>query len=180
MYLTNSEKEEFTKLHITLIYYYAKRFFRGLDFDEVVGAATIGFVKALNNYQTDKGNKFTTVAVTYIRNEINRFYRDNTTKKRTAKVSSYDIQLDDGNTILDLLEDEVDDTYDWDYIRFVLSQTLEKEKERDRRVYLLYVKGGGTFATVAQSKGMSTPNVGRIVMKINKSLRKNYWELLDK
>lgn len=60
-----------------LIYHLASRFAeRGVDIHELVDVGTLGLVKAMNTFDTERGVMFSTYAVPLIFGEMRRFLRD--------------------------------------------------------------------------------------------------------
>ena len=60
-----------------LIYHLASRFVdRGVDIAELVDVGTLGLVKAMNTFDTERGVAFSTYAVPLIFGEMRRFLRD--------------------------------------------------------------------------------------------------------
>ena len=69
--------EELCELNRPLVYKIASRFTsRGVDFEELCEAGSIGLVKAINTFDIDRGCAFSTYAVPLIFGEIRRFLRD--------------------------------------------------------------------------------------------------------
>ena len=91
--------------HIIKKYYSA-----GYDQDDLISIGTIGLIKAVSNFDSDKGTKFATYASKCIENEILMYFRSQ--KKISQDVSMSDpIDSDkDGNalTLSDVIADEYD------------------------------------------------------------------------
>ena len=69
--LTQAEKERIAVEDEKLIYFIAHRYSTSiLDPDELNSVARTGFTKALNNFDTSKGVKFSTYAINCMKNEI--------------------------------------------------------------------------------------------------------------
>lgn len=69
--------EELVRLNIPLVYSISARFKdRGADMSELVDCGTVGLVKAINTFDTERGCAFSTYAVPLIFGEIRRFLRD--------------------------------------------------------------------------------------------------------
>ena len=68
---------ELAEINRPLVYSIAARFRgRGVDFEELVEAGSIGLVKAINTFDFDRGCVFSTYATPLIFGEIRRFLRD--------------------------------------------------------------------------------------------------------
>lgn len=74
--MTVSEKD--AERHLALVYSLARRLsITGWDYEELVGAGSIGLTKALKNYKPETGFAFSTYAVPVILGEMKRYMRDN-------------------------------------------------------------------------------------------------------
>ena len=68
--------------NIGLVHCCAKRFKgRGIEYDDLFGAGSLGLVKAVDKFDADKGFKFSTYAVPVILGEIKKLFRDGGTVK---------------------------------------------------------------------------------------------------
>jgi RNA polymerase sporulation-specific sigma factor len=91
--LTQDEKNKIAEENEKLIYYIAKNYRNtGIEYDELVGWAQIGFSKALNKYDKSKADhvKVTTFIMTCMQHEI----RFNLRKQRAIMRSAAHISLD--------------------------------------------------------------------------------------
>ena len=59
-----------------------------IEYDDLIQLGTLGFIKALNNFNTDFGVRFSTYAVPMIAGEIKRFIRDNGAIKVSRSIKS--------------------------------------------------------------------------------------------
>lgn len=90
--LTNEEKEIIAEENIKLIHYVANSFRNTkIFYDDLYGAAQLGFTKALNSYDSERGAKFSTFAVSCMRNEIRFFLRKE--RKQSDNTVSYNFVL---------------------------------------------------------------------------------------
>ena len=76
-YLTEDEKTEYYLENKRLIAFALKKISKpdGVDFTELEGVGTHGFVKALNTFNKSNGTKFSTYAVKCVLNEVYYFLR---------------------------------------------------------------------------------------------------------
>ena len=76
-YLTEDEKTEYYLENKRLIAFALKKISKpdGVDFTELEGVGTYGFVKALNTFNKSNGTKFSTYAVKCVLNEVYYFLR---------------------------------------------------------------------------------------------------------
>lgn len=83
-----SERDEKICSNIGLVHTCARRFIgRGIEYDDLYQAGSMGLVKAVDGFDESRGLKFSTYAVPVILGEIRRLFRDGGTVKvsRTLK-----------------------------------------------------------------------------------------------
>ena len=72
-----SARDELVRLHYPLVEYLAHRFAgRGEPVDDLVQVASIGLLKAIERFDTERGVKFSTYATPTIIGELKRHFRD--------------------------------------------------------------------------------------------------------
>jgi RNA polymerase sigma-B factor len=72
-----SARERLVRLHLPLVEHLARRFAgRGEPYDDLVQVGTIGLIKAVDRFETDRGVEFSTYATPTIVGEIKRHFRD--------------------------------------------------------------------------------------------------------
>ncbi len=70
-------REELVRLHLPLVEHCARRFRnRGEPFDDLVQVGTIGLLKAIDRFDSERGVEFSTYATPTIVGEIKRHFRD--------------------------------------------------------------------------------------------------------
>lgn len=75
-------KQEISKANLGLVHACAKRFKgRGIEYDDLFSAGCVGLLKAINNFDWDRGIKLSTYAVPVILGEIKQLFRDSGTVK---------------------------------------------------------------------------------------------------
>lgn len=75
-------KQEIAKANLGLVHACAKRFKgRGIEYDDLFSAGCVGLLKAINNFDWDRGIKLSTYAVPVILGEIKQLFRDSGTIK---------------------------------------------------------------------------------------------------
>lgn len=71
------ERDAFIESNLPLVHSLCKRFAgRGIEYDDLYGAGCVGLVKAVDNFDFDRGLQFSTYAVPVIMGEIRRLFRD--------------------------------------------------------------------------------------------------------
>lgn len=93
----NGDREAAGKLieeNSGLIWSIARRFFgRGVDPDDLYQLGCVGFLKAIDGFDTEYGTKFSTYAVPKISGEIRRFLRDDGTVKVSRGIKEQAAQI---------------------------------------------------------------------------------------
>ena len=80
-------KEQLISLNSPLIKSIVKRYLnKGVDYEDLYQLGALGFVKAINNYDSSYNVKFTTYAVPMIAGEIKRFLRDDGSVKVSRSI----------------------------------------------------------------------------------------------
>lgn len=75
--MVNSERDKMVMDNIGLVHSIANRFRgRGAEYDDLFQAGCVGLIKAVDNFDADKGFAFSTYAVPVIMGEIKRIFRD--------------------------------------------------------------------------------------------------------
>jgi RNA polymerase sigma-B factor len=70
-------REQLVRLHLPLVEHLARRFAgRGEPYDDLVQVGTIGLIKAVDRFDTDRGVEFSTYATPTVVGEIKRHFRD--------------------------------------------------------------------------------------------------------
>ncbi len=105
---SNEAKERLIAENLPLIKSIVRRYKNKLiDYEDLLQLGTLGLIKAINNFNTDYGVKFSTYAVPMIAGEIKRFIRDDgaikvsrSTKSQALEINKYidDYRLETGNS----------------------------------------------------------------------------------
>ena len=175
-------KAELIQRNLRLVVYIARKFDNtGVDNDDLISIGTIGLIKAINSFKTDKNIKLATYASRCIENEILMYLR------RTARLKS-EISFDEplntdfeGNELLlsDVLGTSADSVYgeiESSAEKEQLKEALKKLTERERKImFLRFGLGGGEEMTqkdVADLLGISKSYISRLEKKIILRLKK--------
>lgn len=153
------------------------------DMDDLISIGTIGLIKAISTYDSDKGTKFATYASRCIENEILMHIR--ATKKTQNEVYLQDpIGVDkEGNEIalIDIISNEEETIMEEVEIKMQIKLLFNKMQillnSREKLVlelrYGLNNKDSKTQREIASMLGISRSYVSRIEKKAIKKLRKN-------
>ena len=181
----NEKEEAKAKLiqhNLRLVVYIARKFDNtGVDNDDLISIGTIGLIKAINSFKTDKNIKLATYASRCIENEILMYLR------RTARLKSevsFDEPLNtdfEGNELLlsDVLGTSAESVYgdiESNAEKEQLKEALRKLSDRERKImFLRFGLGGGEEMTqkdVAEMLGISQSYISRLEKKIILRLKK--------
>ncbi len=168
--------------NLRLVVYIAKKFENtGTGIEDLISIGTIGLIKAINTFKTDKNIKLATYASRCIENEILMYIRKTS---RTKYEMSIDEPLNtdwDGNELLlsDVLGGDEDTVYrnmEYDEDKKTIEEALSKLSEREQRIIRLrFGMDGGDELTqkeVADLLGISQSYISRLEKKIISRLRK--------
>ena len=176
-------KEELIKHNLRLVVHIVKKYKDcGADSDDLISVGSIGLIKAVSTYESDKGTQLATYAARCIENEILMLLRSN--KKFKANVSlTESVGTDkEGNeiTLMDLLS--VDDESVLKQVEIsILTEKMLKiiKKILSKREYdiisLRYGVGGKPALTQRETAailGISRSYVSRIEKKALSDIRK--------
>lgn len=175
-------KAKLIQHNLRLVVYIARKFDNtGVDNDDLISIGTIGLIKAINSFRTDKNIKLATYASRCIENEILMYLR------RTARLKSevsFDEPLNtdfEGNELLlsDVLGTSAESVYgdiESNAEKEQLKEALKKLSERERKImFLRFGLGGGEEMTqkdVAEMLGISQSYISRLEKKIILRLKK--------
>lgn len=174
-------KEKLIEHNLRLVVFLAKKYENtNVDLEDLVSIGSIGLIKAINTFSSDKNIKLATYASRCIDNEILMFLRKN--KKIKSEVSiDQALTLDtEGNelhlediigTEKDIISKEIEGEYD----RQVMIKEILSLKPRDREIMILRYGLLGTDEytqkEVAEKLGISQSYISRIEKKVIKRLK---------
>lgn len=174
-------RDKLVEHNLRLVVFLAKKYENtGVDLEDLVSIGTIGLIKGINTYKSDKNIKLATYASRCIDNEILMFLRKN--KKRKSEISfedslSYDsegneLHLED---ILGTEEDIVTSGIERETEKNLLHKEISKLNPRDKKImvmrYGLFGHEAMTQKDVADTLGISQSYISRIEKKIIKKLK---------
>ena len=175
-------KEILVKHNLRLVAHIAKKYANYGDNDELISIGSIGLIKAVESFKSDKGTSLATYASRCIENEILMTMR--TTKKHRSNVSLNEpIGVDkDGNelVIMDMLEsdqnviEDVENSIMMEKLTAITKSVLDKREYEIIKVrYGLENTGALTQREVAKKFNISRSYVSRIEKKALEKIKKS-------
>ena len=169
--------------NLRLVAYIARRFENtGINIEDLISIGTIGLIKAVNTYRSDKNIKLATYASRCIENEILMHIRKIAGQKAEVSLDE-PINTDwDGNELLlsDVLGTDGDIVMrpmEEDAEQQLLREALARLPERERRIVSLRFGLGGrpekTQKEVADLLGISQSYISRLEKRIMQRLRRD-------
>ena len=168
--------------NLRLVAYIARRFENtGINIEDLISIGTIGLIKAVNTYRSDKNIKLATYASRCIENEILMHLRKTAPQKSEV---SFDEPLNtdwDGNELLlsDILgtdEDLIMKPIEDDVDRQLLTTAVSRLSAREKEIITLRFGLGGreekTQKEVADRMGISQSYISRLEKRIITRLKK--------
>ena len=180
-------RQELIEHNLRLVVYIARRFENtGVGIEDLISIGTIGLIKAVGTYRTDKNIKLATYASRCIENEILMYLRKNANRKGEV---SFDEPLNtdwDGNELLlsDVLGTDADVVMrpiEEDVDRSLLTAAMAVLSPREREIITLRFGLGGsreqTQKEVADKLGISQSYISRLEKRIIQRLKKEILRL---
>ena len=176
-------RKTLVEINLRLVVYIAKKFENtGIGIEDLISIGTIGLMKGVNTFNTDKNIKLATYASRCIENEILMYLRRNNKIKGEISIDEPLNQDGDGNELLlsDILgtendvtsrgiEDEVD--------KQLLKASMTKLNNREKNIMELrfgFVTGNEkTQKEVADMLGISQSYISRLEKKIIGKMKKD-------
>ena len=170
--------------NLRLVVYIAKKFDNtGVGVEDLISIGTIGLIKGINTFKTDKNIKLATYASRCIENEILLYLRRNNKTKLEVSIDE-PLNVDwDGNELLlsDILgtdEDVISRGLENEVEKSLLKKAIEKLNKREKSIvemrFGLNNKEGEemTQKEVADFLGISQSYISRLEKKIMNRLKK--------
>ena len=170
--------------NLWLVVYIAKKFDNtGVGVEDLISIGTIGLIKGINTFKTDKNIKLATYASRCIENEILMYLRRNNKTKLEVSIDE-PLNVDwDGNELLlsDILgtdEDVISRGLENEVEKSLLKKAIEKLNKREKSIvemrFGLNNKDGEemTQKEVADFLGISQSYISRLEKKIMNRLKK--------
>ena len=175
-------RQELIEHNLRLVVYIARRFENtGINIEDLISIGTIGLIKAINTYKSDKNIKLATYASRCIENEILMHLRKTANQKSEV---SFDEPLNtdwDGNELLlsdilgteeDLVMKPIEDDVDRTLLRDAIATLGEREREIITLRFGLDGRDELTQKEVADKMGISQSYISRLEKRIIVQLKK--------
>ena len=181
-------KDMLVEHNLRLVVYIARRFQNtGVDMDDLISVGTIGIIKAVGSFSSDKNVKLATFASRCIENEILMYLRRasklknevsfdeplNTDYEGNELVLS-DVMGTDGDCVYKTIENGVEN----DILQEALSKLNSREKEIMELRYGLNGTEEKTQKEVADMFGISQSYISRLEKKIIGRLKKEFAKMI--
>ena len=152
--------------NLRLVVYIARRFENtGIHIEDLISIGTIGLIKAIGTFRTDRNIKLATYSSRCIENEILMYIRKISGQKTEI---SLDVLGTESDTVMRPMEDDVEHQ--------LLRQALERLPQRERQIVeMRFGLGGGgekTQKEVAEQMGISQSYISRLEKRIMLRLRR--------
>jgi len=170
--------------NLRLVVYIARKFENtGVHIEDLVSIGSIGLIKAVNTFNTDKQIKLATYASRCIENEILMFLRKNS---RTKAEVSFDEPLNidwDGNELRlsdilgtdeNIITDRIESKMDKQFLLDTIGTLTEREQQIMELRFGLVNKEEKTQKDVADLLGISQSYISRLEKKIIKRLQTEF------
>jgi len=169
--------EQVFEKYKNMIYQICNKWKNAIDYNDLVQVASIGLFKAFTSYDMTKDIEFSTVAYTYIKNEIRSFYRE--AKKHFGYLSLNDDLYEEGN------EQFIDSIRHEGFEEHILEEISKEQDlsrvytamrhltERQKSIFTKYYLEGKTMQEIADKYGFHVSYVGKVLKNSIKKIRDN-------
>lgn len=176
-------KQRLIERNLRLVVYIARRFENtGINIEDLISIGTIGLIKAVSTFKTDRNIKLATYSSRCIENEILMHIRKISGQKTEVSLDEpintdwdgnelllSDVLGTDGDTVMRPMEEDVEQQ--------LLREALARLPERDRYIVSLRFGLGGrqekTQKEVADLMGISQSYISRLEKRIMQRLRRD-------
>ena len=170
--------------NLRLVVYIAKRFDNtGIEVDELISVGTMGLIKAVKSYDSEKKIKLATYASRCIENEILMYLRK-MTRLRSEVSLEEPLNVDkEGNQLVlsdvlgtepDMILKEAESKVETDILRRLYDSLDERDKEIVSLRYGLYGREEKTQKEIADMMNISQSYISRLEKKILAKLKKEF------
>ena len=185
----NTVRQILIERNLRLVVYISRRFENtGINIEDLISIGTIGLIKAINTYRTDKNIKLATYASRCIEKEILMYLRKSSSQRSEVSLDE-PLNTDwDGNELLlsDVLgteNDEISRRLDEEVDRQLLYSALSHLSQREKQIMELRfgLRSGNekTQKEVADMLGISQSYISRLEKRIIIRLKKEFTKLVQ-
>ena len=175
--------------NLRLVVYIAKKFENtGINIEDLISIGTIGLIKSINTFNTDKNIKLATYSSRCIENEILMYLRKNNNSKAEISIDE-PLNTDwDGNELLlsdilgtepDIIHREIEDEVDRQLLKEAMHKLSPRELEIIKLRFGIGIPRERTQKEVADMLGISQSYISRLEKKIINRLRKEINKMID-
>ena len=183
---TVEARDRLIEHNLRLVAYIAKRFENtGANIEELISIGTVGLIKAISTFNSEKNIKLATYASRCIENEILMFIRKSASHKKEVSIDE-PLSVDwDGNELLlsdilgsdsDVVTKDMEDDEERKILRAAVSDLSDRERIIVELRFGLGDKKELTQKEVADALGISQSYISRLEKKIMSRLRKKIEE----
>ena len=180
---SEAAKQRLIERNLRLVVFIARRFENtGVNIEDLISIGTIGLIKGISTFRTDRNIKLATYCSRCIENEILMHIRKISSQKTEVSLDEpintdwdgnelllSDVLGTDGDTVMRPLEEDVEQQ--------LLREALSRLPERDRHIISLRFGLGGmqekTQKEVADLLGISQSYISRLEKRIMQRLRRD-------
>lgn len=177
-------RNELIEHNLRLVAHIVKKYYNsGADQDDMISIGTIGLIKAVSTFNSEKGIRLATYAARCIENEILMYFRNQKKSAQDVFISDPIDTDKDGNalTLIDVIADgsdiaeEIDTKIKLEKLRVILSGCLD---EREKKIIEMRYGLGGreelTQREIAKKLDISRSYVSRIEKSALEKLRRQF------
>lgn len=175
-------KNKLIEHNLRLVAHVVKKYYTSEDQDDLISIGTIGLIKAVKTFKSDRNIRLATYAARCIENEILMHFRNSKKYAQDVYISDPIDTDKNGNTLtlIDIIadEDNVDDTIDTKMkirrLQVLLNDVLD---ERELKIIKMRYGIGTKELTqreIAKKLGISRSYVSRIETAVLEKLRRNF------
>ncbi len=182
-------KNKLIEHNLRLVVYIAKKFENtGINIEDLISIGTIGLIKSINTFNTEKNIKLATYSSRCIENEILMYLRKNNNCKTEISIDE-PLNTDwDGNELLlsdilgtdpDIIHREIEDEVDKELLKEALHKLNKRELEIIKLRFGIDNTEEKTQKEVADMLGISQSYISRLEKKIISRLKKEINKMID-
>ncbi len=182
-------KNKLIEHNLRLVVYIAKKFENtGINIEDLISIGTIGLIKSINTFNTEKNIKLATYSSRCIENEILMYLRKNNNSKTEISIDE-PLNTDwDGNELLlsdilgtdpDIIHRKIEDEVDRQLLKEAMHKLTPRELEIIKLRFGIGISEERTQKEVADMLGISQSYISRLEKKIINRLRKEINKMID-